>query len=173
MDGVLMALRVIVSLAVVVALVWYLARKLGGRGRDTSREAEVRVLDRQSLSRHSGVAVVAAGDRRLLVGFADAGVQLITELRPVPELPKLPQASDDERGSRPARPGPLPRPSAAAPAAATTSTASPASQPAGPPVALPAGLPGNRQPGLLAGSVLSPQTWHATVRAWQDRTVRR
>ena len=155
MDGLLTALRVLVSLAVVVALVWYLARRLGGRQRDTSREADVRVLDRQSLSKHAGVAVVAAGDRRLLVGFADAGVQLITELRPVPELPKIPQTPGDA-------------------VAKPTTKAEPAlTGPATGAVPLPAGLPGNRHPGLLAGSVLSPQTWHATVRAWQDRTVRR
>ena len=158
MDGVLMALRVIVSLAVVVALVWYLARKLGARGHDTSREAEIRVLDRQSLSRHSGVAVVAAGDRRLLVGFADAGVQLITELRPVPELPKIPQAPDEGHA-------------ATAHAPKSASAVAPPPQPSSGPLV--AGLPGNRHPGLLAGSVLSPQTWQATVRAWQDRTVRR
>ncbi len=157
MDGLLTALRVVVSLAVVVALVWYLARRLGPRGRDTSREAELRVLDRQSLSRHSGVAVVAAGDRRLLVGFADAGVQLITEQRPVPELPKIPQPPD-EPAARRTKPAPSSATVPAAPAGALA------------PVT---GLPGNRRPGLLAGSVLSPQTWQATLRAWQDRTVRR
>lgn len=155
MDGLVVALRVLVSLAVVVALVWYLARRLGGRGHETSREAEVRVLDRHSLSKHAGVAVVAAGDRRLLVGFADAGVQLLTELRPVPTLPPTPSAG------RPA-------------ATASLGTHLPTPRPApGAPPADAGGLPANRRPGLLAGSVLSPQTWHATVRAWQDRTVRR
>ncbi len=149
MDSLIVMLRVLVSLVVVVSLVWFLARKLGGRGHDSSREVDVRVLDRQSLSKHAGVAVVAAGDRRLLIGFADAGVQLITELRPVPTLPKLPAAS--------------PVPVAKTPAARVPRPTVPA----------PAGLPANRRPGLLAGSVLSSQTWQATVRAWQDRTVRR
>jgi flagellar protein FliO/FliZ len=154
MESLLVVLRVLVSLAVVVALVWYLARKLGGRGHDDSREAEVRVLDRQSLSKHAGVAVVAAGDRRLLVGFADSGVQLITELRPVPVLPQAPVAGPAGASSAP-KAARLPRPRAASAEVAT------------------AGLPANHRPGLLAGSVLSAQTWHATVRAWQDRTVRR
>lgn len=158
MDGVVVVLRVLVSLAVVVALVWYLARRLGPGHADASREADVRVLDRHALSKHAGVAVVAAGDRRLLVGFADAGVQLITELRPVPTLPQsLPSAPT----------GPVRAPRDPAPHA----PAVPAPAPAG--SAVTAGLPANRRPGLLAGSVLSPQTWHATVRAWQDRTVRR
>lgn len=158
MDGVVVVLRVLVSLAVVVALVWYLARRLGRGHADASREAEVRVLDRHSLSKHAGVAVVAAGDRRLLVGFADAGVQLITELRPVPTLPQPMSATPP------------------APPAHTGAPTRPAPRPSSRPEAgleVPAGLPVNRRPGLLAGSVLSPQTWHATVRAWQDRTVRR
>lgn len=158
MDGLVVALRVLVSLAVVVALVWYLARRLGGRGHEASREAEVRILDRHSLSKHAGVAVVAAGDRRLLVGFADAGVQLITELRPVPTLPPTPSAT------RPAAPAGV------APLGAPLPT--PRTGP-GAPLPGTGGQPANRRPGLLAGSVLSPQTWHATVRAWQDRTVRR
>jgi flagellar protein FliO/FliZ len=183
MDGLLTALRVVVALAVVVALVWYLARRFGGRGRDASREASVRVVDRQSLSRHSGVAVVAAGERRLLVGFAEQGVQLITELRPVSDLSvsdlSVPDLSD--LSTLPAAPAAL---SSSTPAMSETSgarapevsdiagrTTKPKRAPA--PAPVPAGVPGNRQPGVLAGSVLSPQTWHATVRALQDRTVRR
>lgn len=135
MDGVVLALRVLVALAVVVALVWYLARRVGGRVADRTRETEVRVVDRQSLSRHSGVAVVAAGDRRLLVGFGEAEVRLITELAPVPALVRTPE---------PATPAENP-PATGAP----------------------------RQRAGLAGSVLSPSTWQATVRAMQDRTVRR
>lgn len=155
-GSLLLALRVLVSLAVVVALVWYLARRVGGRGADRSREAEVRVLDRQGLGRRSGVAVIAAGDRRLLVGFADQGVQLLTELAPVPALPKpvTPTAAAGEP-RRTAAGAPIP---------------SLAGSVAG---GAPAGPGANRRPGLLAGSVLSPQTWHATLRAMQDRTVRR
>ena len=135
-DSLLLALRVLVALAVVVALVWYLARRIEGRGADRSREAEVRVIDRQGLGRRSGVAVVAAGNRRLLVGFAEQGVQLLTELAPVPTQPKA---------------------AAPAPTAATR------------PV-VPTQRTGDSP---LAGSVLSPQTWQATLRAMQDRTVRR
>lgn len=157
---VMLALRVLVALAVVVASVLYLARRLGSNAADASREAQVRVLDRQSLSRHAGLAVVAAGERRLLVGFSDQNVALVTELAPVPQL-LGPLAADTParrapvgRGASVARPA-VPRPGRPAPA-------------------LPAaGLPGNRRPGLLAGSVLSPGTWQATVRAMQDRTVRR
>ncbi|QGQ20294.1 flagellar protein [Cellulomonas sp. JZ18] len=139
MDELLVVGRVLVSLAVVAGLIWYLARRFGGAGRTPAddREPHVRVVDRQALGRSAGVAVVAVGSRRLLVGFGEQQVTMLTELGPVHEQPA------------PAVPAPRPAPRADA-------------------------LPGAQLPtGGLAGSVLSPATWRATVRALQDRTVRR
>ncbi len=140
MDELLLVGRVLLSLACVVGLVWYLARRLGAsRPARDDREPSVRVVDRQTLTRGSGVAVVAVGSRRLLVGFAEQQVTMLTELRPVAEAP-APVGGDV----------PAPRP-----AAEDASGAAPAGA------------------GALGGSVLSPATWRATVRALQDRTVRR
>lgn len=145
MDELLLVGRVLLSLACVVGLVWYLARKLGAsRGAHDDREPTVHVVDRQSLSRGSGVAVVAVGSRRLLVGFGEQQVQLLTELRPVPELAPAAAASAQAAAAGSADAVPTPRPA-----------------------------PDGARPGPLAGSVLSPQTWRATLRALQDRTVRR
>ncbi|WP_309135585.1 flagellar biosynthetic protein FliO [Cellulomonas sp.] len=136
MDELLVAGRVLVSLAVVAGLIWYLARRFGGAGRPAGddREPHVRVVDRQALGRNAGVAVVAVGSRRLLVGFGEQQVTMLTELGPVHD--------------QPAPVVPSPR-TALEPAAGTSAA------------------------GTLAGSVLSPATWRATVRALQDRTVRR
>ncbi|OZB49677.1 MAG: hypothetical protein B7X40_04950 [Cellulomonas sp. 14-74-6] len=180
-ETLLVLLRVAVSLGVVIALILYVGRRLSaGRAAERTREADVHVVGRQGLGRHSGVAVIAAGDRRLLVGFSDTSVQLLTELGPVASAPV--GAAGDRAGTR-----------AAKQAAVTTST------PAGgadavPVVGSPLGLPGagpalgsvphprpaldgtahqSALAGALAGSVLSPQTWRAAVRALQDRTVRR
>lgn len=174
MDSLLLVLRVLVSLAVVVALVWYLARRFGGRSGERSREVDVHVVDRQSLSRHSGVAVVAVGDRRLLVGFADQNIRLITELAPVPAAPKV-GVGAVEPAAQPLATSPAVTAPALAPAALPSPRPKPAPRPAAVPVAAAAatGLPGGRRPSPLAGSVLSPATWQATVRAMQDRTVRR
>lgn len=162
MDELLLVGRVLLSLACVVGLVWYLARRLGaGRTVRDDREPSVRVVDRQALGRTSGVAVVAIGGRRLLVGFGEQQVTMLTELRPVVE--PLPAA--------PALPG--------AAAAGTSSTDRTADRPAGVPAprpaadAAPAGVAAALGRGPLAGSVLSPQTWRTTLRALQDRTVRR
>ena len=43
--------------------------------------AELIVAERHALGRDAGLAVVAAGDRRFVVGYGTAGVTLVTELR--------------------------------------------------------------------------------------------
>ena len=76
-----LALRVVVSLGVVLGLFWAVARtgarRSGGRDR-----ALVRVRSRQALSRGSSLAVVEVGSRVLVVGVSDSGVRLLTELEP-------------------------------------------------------------------------------------------
>lgn len=143
MDELLLVGRVLLSLACVVGLVWYLARRFGaGRTVHDDREPAVRVVDRQALTRGSGVAVVAVDNRRILVGFGEQQVTMLTELRPVVEAPAPVPTITDGGARRPAAPA------GTGPAPAT-----------------------GRDP--LAGSVLSPQTWRSTLRALQDRTVRR
>ena len=164
-ETLLVLLRVAVSLGVVIALIVYVGRRMSaGRAAERTREADVHVVGRQGLGRHSGVAVIAAGDRRLLVGFSDSSVQLLTELGPVASAPAAPTADR----SAPARSG---KPAAgqqdpSLPAAASGSTFPllPRPRPA---------LDDAEHGSVLTGSVLSPQTWRAAVRVLQDRTVRR
>lgn len=143
MSGLMLALRVLLSLACVIALIWYAGRRWGnGRTTSTSREATVQVVGRQSVGRHSGVAVVAVGSRRLLLGYGEQQVTLLTELSPVAELPAAP---------KPVVPKPRPKPSPD----------------------LPEGVADAVRPARLQGSVLSPATWRQAVQVLQDRTVRR
>jgi len=84
-------LRVVISLAVVLGIVWFVARgsrRFGG----TSRL--VRVAGRQSLSRTASVAVVQVADRMLVLGVSEAGVRLLTELDPE-------QVAEHEAGAAP------------------------------------------------------------------------
>jgi flagellar protein FliO/FliZ len=149
MSAAMLALRVLVSLACVVGIVWYAGRRLGARRQAaTSREPSVRLVDRQSLGRHAGVAVVAVGNRRLLLGFGEQQVTMLTELSPVAEQLPAPHADHT----------PAPRtvlPTPRRPAEATAPTGRPAAG------------------GALDGSVLSPATWRSVVKTLQDRTVRR
>lgn len=176
-ETLLVLLRVAVSLGVVIALIVYVGRRLSaGRASERSREADVHVVGRQGLGRHSGVAVIAAGDRRLLVGFSDTQVQLLTELGPVAATPEPMTAdrtpvrrtttSDDRRSAAgptaagdPALAGGLPG-TGSGPGRAVLPRPRPAPDDAA-------------QRSVLAGSVLSAQTWRAAVRVLQDRTVRR
>jgi flagellar protein FliO/FliZ len=88
-----LAVRVVVSLGVVLGLFWTVARfgsrRIGGRDRTL-----VRVRSRQVLSRGSSLAVVEVGSRVLVVGVSDGGVRLLTELDPV-ELETAPDTVPD------------------------------------------------------------------------------
>ncbi|MCR6688157.1 flagellar biosynthetic protein FliO [Cellulomonas sp.] len=152
----MLVLRVVLSLACVVGLIWYAGRKLsGGRRMREENEHDVRVVGRQGMGRHSGVAVVAVGTRRILVGYGEQQVTMLTELGPV-----IPAAGP---------PAPPPRKDVAPPVRPTQ-----AARPGdGLPTAVGAAVKPGKSAGGLEGSVLSPQTWRTFVRALQDRTVRR
>ncbi len=143
MDVVWLLLRAIVALAAVLGLIWWGARRMSHRRVQRSGfEPHVQVVDRHSLTRGSGVAVLAIGNRRLLVGFGEQQVGLLTELAPV-VAPLEPAGTDlvpAQRGQH------------------DKTDKKPADGE-------------HRSP--LAGSVLHPQTWKDTLRALQDRTVRR
>jgi len=79
-------LRVLASFAIVGVLLWLFMRASNGRlGSVLSGTAKGRlgeplsVLDRRQLTRSTGIALVRAGERHLLVGVSDQGVQLLAE----------------------------------------------------------------------------------------------
>ncbi|WP_282946638.1 flagellar biosynthetic protein FliO [Cellulomonas endometrii] len=85
MDSLVLGLRVLLALACVIGLIWVLARRAGwGKGRRRPAGPAVEVVGRQALGRHAGVAVVAVGNRRLLLGYGEQNVTMLTELAPAP-----------------------------------------------------------------------------------------
>jgi flagellar protein FliO/FliZ len=128
-----LVVRLGISLAVVLGLFWTVARLTARRG-GGSRQL-MRVRSRQSLSRTASVAVVEVGGRLLVVGVADGGVRLLTELDPE-EVPDV----------------------LAEPAGATALAGDPAGDPAGDRAGDRAGEPVTAG-APLAGSVLAPATW--------------
>lgn len=76
-----LGIRLIGSLGIVVGLLFLLARFANKRFK-SSTGATVQVVARQSLTRSSGVAVLAVGSRVLLVGTTDQQVSLLAELDP-------------------------------------------------------------------------------------------
>jgi flagellar protein FliO/FliZ len=157
-----LGIRVIVSLAVVLGLLWATAR-LGARRMGGGSRSLVRVRGRQPLSRTSSVAVVEVGSRVLVLGVADSGVRLLTELdpedleEPAADLDPadLDLAGPDLAGERP--PG--------ARSAGSVAAARPGRR-----RALPApGARAGAAPGALGGSLLSGDTWK---QAWAAATRR-
>lgn len=183
-----LVLRLGFSLAAVLGLFWLVAhlgsRRLGGT------RALLHVRARQSLSRTASVAVVEVGDRVLVVGVAEGGVRLLTELDPasLPETPaRLQQPESDAEtvlaGALAGRPARLNDRLAAKVAARLTRSSAPApshraersgATPTGVGRSAPGGDHGaggqsRDRAGGLQGSVLSTQTWK---QAWDAATAR-
>ncbi|TKR21824.1 flagellar biosynthetic protein FliO, partial [Cellulomonas hominis] len=96
MDTVVLGLRVLLALACVIGLIWVLARRAGwGKGRRRPAGPAVEVVGRQALGRHAGVVVVAVGDRRLLLGYGEQNVTMLTELDAVADE----EPAEDEAGA--------------------------------------------------------------------------
>ncbi|MCG2798903.1 MAG: flagellar biosynthetic protein FliO [Cellulomonas sp.] len=192
MDSVWLFLRVAVALACVLGVIWIAGRRLGGsraaRGTD---EPHVRIVDRSALGRHAGVAVLAVGNRRILVGYGEQRVEMLTELNPVVVPLAAPQSAPAQstvprpRAASTGRPTSPGRPKQTTPAVAllgagarsTTGSGTAASAGRVSPVAFPQLSPVEeavvRGTSPLAGSVLSPQSWKDAMHALQERTVRR
>ena len=100
-----LAVRVVVSLGVVLGLFWLVARA-GSRRFSGGARTLVRVRGRQSLSRTSSLAVVEVGSRVLVVGVSDGGVRLLTELDPE-ELAEPADEPDPQAIATPAAPTPV------------------------------------------------------------------
>jgi hypothetical protein len=98
MDTLEAVARSLGGLLAVLALVWLLARVLRGRAGGARGPAGLRVTQRAGLGRRSGVAVVEAGSRRILVGVGEAQVTFLADLGDVTD------EADDAGG--PGRAGP-------------------------------------------------------------------
>ncbi len=85
-DGSVVALfaRLLVSLAVVLALLWVLGRALRTRGMGGAGRAGalIEVLARQPLGRTASIAVVRAGGKALIVSITESQVRLLAEADP-------------------------------------------------------------------------------------------
>lgn len=190
-SSAVLVLRVAVSLAAVLGLLWWLARRTGGRPGAGKRgggllrprtSLQLAVVGRQSLGGRSSVALVAVGERRLLLGVSEHGVTLLTEVAPEPAEPSGPatrreslDAAELERlleqpvaGSSV---GTSARTTAGTTASTTASTTARSTATPSAPAARKPAVPKQRNP--LEGSVLDAQTWRQAVVAVQERTTRR
>ena len=72
-------LRVVVSLGLVLAVLWFAAKGLRGSQRRSRAGVDVDVLTRQPLAQKSSLAVVRLGDRALVLGVTESRVELLHE----------------------------------------------------------------------------------------------
>jgi flagellar protein FliO/FliZ len=98
-----LVLRICFSLLVVFGLLWGLAKvaRRGGLGKRGT--GSLAVLNRQSLSRGSSVAVVRVAGRALILGVTDTQVSLLGETE-LEAFGDDPHAGPDKHGRLPAEP---------------------------------------------------------------------
>ncbi|MDZ4826747.1 MAG: flagellar biosynthetic protein FliO [Actinomycetota bacterium] len=72
--------RLALSLAVVLGLMWFMARVMQKKGfapgarRASTRGADVELLSRKPLGKHASIAVIRAGGRAMVVGITEHSV---------------------------------------------------------------------------------------------------
>jgi flagellar protein FliO/FliZ len=92
MDSLMLTLRVLVSLAVVFGLLWFLARRMRA-GRGAHRSAPVHVLGKAGIGGKAQVVVVEAEGRRMVLGVTEHGVSVLHEADAPPVEETAAQAS--------------------------------------------------------------------------------
>lgn len=162
-SALVLGLRVALSLACVLGLMWFLAKRTTGSALvRRQRATAMSVLAKQSLGSKSGVALVEVAGRRLLLGVSEHGVTMLTEI----EVPDEPVA--EPRAERVALDPALLDPALLERSLLTRDNV--LVPPSTPAARMPA-VPKPRNP--LEGSILDAATWRQAVVAVQERTIRR
>jgi flagellar protein FliO/FliZ len=181
-DTLLVALRVALSLAVVVGLLWVLQRRMQKGTRRGPKASLVSVVGRQGLGQKASVVVVDVEGRRFVLGVTEQSVTVLHDApSPAESFATTLHAADADADTTTRR-------SAGIAATATEGAYEPAARVAADDDVLPAPLtfrprhdrgtraaestvlaesgPGSSsRPNRLAGSILSPATWQQTAAA--------
>ena len=149
-DAVFVVLRVILSLAVVVGLLWIVQRRLTKGSTSVRNTKLVRVVTRQGIAQKASVVVIDVEGQRFLLGVTEHSVTVLnaTEVpAPEPVLETVDAAAPE-------------RAAAFGSALATAKkTALPSGQPSFDP------RTGQPRASVLDGSLLSPSTWKRAASA--------
>jgi flagellar protein FliO/FliZ len=137
MDTVITAIRVIVSLGVVLGLLWFLQRRITRGAKSKSSGSPVTIVTKQAISPKASVVVIDVEGMRLLLGVTEHAVSVL-QSGDAPQKPASAEVFADSL-SKAAKVQP----------AATKSTG----------LLTDFGLGGKSGQGALAGSILSPGTW--------------
>jgi flagellar protein FliO/FliZ len=150
-DTVGLLLRLGLSLAAVVALMWFAARMMRGQLKG-GNNGLIDVVARQQLGRGSSLAVVRIADQALVVGVTESKVSLLAQA----DLAAITAAQEATTAEEPVVRSAV----STTPGAAGAPKISGRSGDAG-------------APGGLHGSILAPSTWKQAVNVLRDRTARK
>ncbi|HEV7949202.1 MAG TPA: flagellar biosynthetic protein FliO [Glaciihabitans sp.] len=151
MDTLFVALRVVVSLGAVLAVIWVAHRQITRRGSIGHADKPITIIGRQAVGQKASVVIIEVDGTRLLLGVTDHNISVLTET----EKPAAPVARSFSRHLAIAE-------QAAAPvdtAASTTNGAELRRPRQRPPIARSGSSLSPASHGLLRGSILSAETW--------------
>lgn len=168
MDTLLLAARVGLSLAAVLGLMWWLSRRMQSSTLLRRRRREsLTVLGRQQLGGKSGVALIEASGRRLVIGYGEQGVTLLHDAGDAPDHDEDGDAPSADASQSVDLDGELMSLTSADASHASLASRAPARSTS-------ARMADARRPrSPLEGSILAPDTWRKAVVAAQERTTRR
>ena len=173
MDTVFLALRVIVSLAVVLGVLWYLQKKLSKRGvGKTAAGKAVTLIGRQAVGPKASVAVVEIEGRRLVLGVTEHSVTVLhsaehpAERHLAERTAVHPFEVSMNEVQAPVYPDNVRPITAPVPIRAVVST--PAAASGSPELRRPRGSHRSQPNSRIAGSILSPETWRQASAAIRE-----
>jgi flagellar protein FliO/FliZ len=146
MDTVITAIRVIVSLGVVLGLLWFLQRRLTRGAKAKSSGSPVTIVAKQAISPKASVVVIDVEGMRLLLGVTEHAVSVLQS----GEAPQKPASAEVFADS-------LTKAANGQPATARSTG-----------LLTDFGLGGKTGRGALAGSILSPDTWKQMASAFRQ-----
>ncbi|WP_256221009.1 flagellar biosynthetic protein FliO [Microbacterium sp. AR7-10] len=141
-------MRVALSLAAVLGLLWYVQRRVGKRVQQRRDGSEITVVARRALGSKAQLVVVETDDARYVLGVTEHGVNLIERAAPAHVTRPVVHIGAEERATVDATAGTFDELLAAE---------REAEQPS---------LRRHRRPSSpdpLRGSIISPQTWRQTA----------
>lgn len=116
MDMLTTTLRVVVSLGVVLAAIWFLSKRFrGGSPRAAKKTSTVSVLGKANVAAKASVVVVETEGRRLVLGVTEHGVSVLHSSDAPPE-PAFDEVLAAQAASPAAQDTPREAPAAAPPA---------------------------------------------------------
>ena len=170
-----MALRVVVSLAVVVGLLWMVQRRVTKGSKRVRANKLVNVVTRQGIAQKASVVVVDMGGQRFLLGVTEHSVTVL-DASEVPVEATVPEALEGGIAKGASSASATGAASATGPASATGATGFAAALTTAKKNPLPTNFtsfdPKTGQPrrGALDGSIISPATWRRAASALRSNS---